>query len=70
LLKSLLDNDFTEKKNEIYEIFLNKCLNKLADYLFTVVDHNLNDKYKIRSTKQIITEIICHCLKSHGYFLK
>jgi len=65
-MKSLLDNDFSEKKNEIYEIFLNKCLQKLIDFLTTSTDNNLSNKYKIRSTKQIIIEIICHCLKSHG----
>lgn len=63
----MLDNEIIEKKNEIYEIFLSKCLKKLTDYLITVIDNEITDKFKIRSTKQIIVEIICHCLKSHGY---
>ena len=36
----------------------------------TIMDDELTDKYKIRSTKQIIIEIICHCLKSHGQRFK
>lgn len=70
LIKSILDNEINEKKNEIYEIFLGKCLKKLTDYLGVIIDEELSDKYKVRATKQIIVEIICHCLKSHGQRFK
>ena len=60
----MLDNEVIEKKNEIFEIFLSKSLKKLTDYLITIIDDELTDRYKIRATKQIIVEIICHCLKS------
>lgn len=71
LIKSLLDNEISEKKNEIYELFLNKCFKKLTDYLQVNIDRTTTkEKYKIRSTKQIIVEIICYCLKSHGQRFK
>ena len=40
------------------------------DYLSTSIADDLENKIKIRSTKQIIVEIICHCLKSQGQIYK
>jgi hypothetical protein len=63
LLKSLLDNEVNEKKNEFYDLFYNKCLKKLVDFL--EIPLKADFKYEMTSSKQIIIEILCHCLKQH-----
>ena len=40
-------------------------MTKFLEYLSCVIDPELNNRAKIRSTKQIIVEIICHCVKSN-----
>ncbi len=63
LLKSLLDNEVTEKKSEFYDLFYNKCLKKLVEFLEIPTKEDY--KYEMNSSKQIIIELLCHCLKQH-----
>jgi protein phosphatase-4 regulatory subunit 3 len=63
LLKSLLDNEVNEKKNDFYDLFYNKCLKNLADFLKIAIKEEF--KYEMISSKQIVIEILCHCLKQH-----
>ena len=65
LLKSLLDNEVTEKKSEFYDLFYNKCLKKLVEFLEIPIKEEY--KYEMNSSKQIIIELLCHCLKQHEY---
>lgn len=63
LLKSLLDNEINEKKSEFYDLFYNKCLKNLVDFLLIPIKEEF--KYEMTSSKQIIIEILCHCLKQN-----
>jgi hypothetical protein len=63
LLKSLIESE-TEKKNEFYDLFFNKCLKRLSEFL--TIHLKPEFKYEMLSSKQIIIEIICHCFKSHS----
>jgi hypothetical protein len=62
-LKSLIESE-TEKKNEFYDLFFNKCLKRLSEFLTIPLKPEF--KYEMLSSKQIIIEIICHCFKSHS----
>lgn len=61
LIKSLLDNEVSEKKNEFYDLFFSKCLKKLIEFVLIPIKHEY--KYEMISSKQIIIEILCHCLR-------
>ena len=62
-----MDNDFIEKKNEFYEVFFTKILQKFVDFLsFKLSNGQPEFKVNFINSKQIIIEILCHCLKQHG----
>ena len=61
LLKSLLDSELLDKKNEFYELFYNKCLTKLVEFLNVPIKEEY--KYEMVSSKQIIIELLYYCLK-------
>jgi protein phosphatase 4 regulatory subunit 3 len=63
LLKSLLDNEVSEKKHDFYDLFYNKCLKNLASFLKIPIKEEF--RYEMISSKQIVIEILCHCLKQH-----
>ena len=62
-----MDNDFIEKKNEFYEVFFTKILQKFVDFLsFKLSNGQPEFKVNFINSKQIIIEILCHCLKQQG----
>ncbi len=61
LLKSLLDSELPDKKNEFYDLFYNKCLTKLVEFLSVPIKEEY--KYEMVSSKQIIIELLYYCLK-------
>lgn len=68
LLRTLLDHESIEYKNEFYDVFYDKLLHKLVDYLATCPDPNASDEEKesINFAKNIVIEIITICAKFHG----
>jgi hypothetical protein len=66
LLKFLLDNEVNERKNEFYDLFYNKFLKKFVDFLSIRVKDYPQYKNEIIESKQLIIDILCHCLKLHG----
>jgi hypothetical protein len=68
LLKSLLDNETNnENRNDFYELFYNKCLKRLVEFL--LIPLKAEFKHEMISSKQIIIEMLCYCLKYHGYVI-
>ena len=67
MLKYLLDNEVNERKNEFYDLFYNKFLKKFVEFLSIKVKDYPRYKNEIIDSKQLIIDILCQCLKLHGY---
>lgn len=68
-LKGLLDNDVSDKKNEFFELFFSRILKKFIDFL-RINENESISKNELINSKQLIVEILCHCLKHHGHRMR
>jgi len=68
-----LDSEAIDKKTEFNDIFFNKILRKLADFLAkNIYNSNFNEtqKNELIESKQIILELICYCFSAHNQKIK
>lgn len=65
----MLENDFNEKKTDFYDIFYNKIFKKFVDHIampLEQLEKNEENRTDVIATKQLVLELITHCIKLHG----
>ena len=59
-----------DKKNEIYDLFYDKLLGVMVEYLSEPHPSDPDEAYEVEYVKFMILDIIIKCIKEHGYRMR